>query len=359
MQEDLRLVLVIVGALAIAGLLFHGLWTNRKDKPTKFSEKPLKKFADKSQDNTGFDDDGIGEVRVVSRANSSESNVPPEKKAVSPEKSARKEPGFNFSDDLVTDDPLLNSQSSSAADVTFTGAAQPSFSAEEQEVANQTAMNLNKNENFSSVATSSTNNALTMEFDAQQPQPVNRHPNQELMEFSAVTQESVIDERVDDTVNETADAIVVEQPMAEQPIVTEPEEKEPLVIILNVHASKGMEFNGAQLFNAMEQHSLHLGEMAIYHRHADLVGAGKVLFSVANSVNPGSFITDSVETFTTPGVTFFMSVPCYGNAEQNFKLMLQTAQQLADDMGGLVMDEKRHVISSQKLDEIRHKIKSY
>lgn len=78
-MQDLRIVLVIVGALAIAGLVIHGLWTNRnKNRNTPLKEKPLGRMpdtksrhrhrqADADDEQDGFDSDGVGKVRVVSR----------------------------------------------------------------------------------------------------------------------------------------------------------------------------------------------------------------------------------------------------------------------------------------------------
>lgn len=70
-MQDLRIVLVIVGALAIAALVIHGLWTNQKNKraqqknavPPSASEKRSRD----ARDGDGFDADGIGKVRVVPR----------------------------------------------------------------------------------------------------------------------------------------------------------------------------------------------------------------------------------------------------------------------------------------------------
>lgn len=75
-MQDLRIVLVIIGALAIAALVIHGLWTNRKNKRLTIKEKPLgrvshggasRRGSSAQQSGDGFDEDGIGKVRVVSR----------------------------------------------------------------------------------------------------------------------------------------------------------------------------------------------------------------------------------------------------------------------------------------------------
>ena len=49
-MQELRFVLIIVGALAIAALLFHGLWTSKKEGKAKFGDKPLGKLDNDSLD---------------------------------------------------------------------------------------------------------------------------------------------------------------------------------------------------------------------------------------------------------------------------------------------------------------------
>ncbi|GAM62044.1 cell division protein ZipA [Vibrio ishigakensis] len=49
-MQELRIVLIVVGVLAIAGLLIHGLWTNRREQSGKFSDKPLGKLETESTD---------------------------------------------------------------------------------------------------------------------------------------------------------------------------------------------------------------------------------------------------------------------------------------------------------------------
>jgi len=71
-MQDLRIVLVIVGALAIAALVLHGLWTNRKNQRTPIKEKPLGRMvpgagSPHALQADGFDADGIGQVRSLGR----------------------------------------------------------------------------------------------------------------------------------------------------------------------------------------------------------------------------------------------------------------------------------------------------
>lgn len=69
-MQDLRIVLVIIGALAIAALVIHGLWSSRKSRRASFKEKPLGKVVREpglADEQAGFDQDGIGKVRIISR----------------------------------------------------------------------------------------------------------------------------------------------------------------------------------------------------------------------------------------------------------------------------------------------------
>ena len=84
-MQDLRLVLVVFGGLAIVGLLIHGMWSSRKNKRYMGKDKPLSSLPpikqrrrddEDEEDFDGFDEDGIGKVRVISRREEPQAEKP-------------------------------------------------------------------------------------------------------------------------------------------------------------------------------------------------------------------------------------------------------------------------------------------
>ncbi|WP_230197406.1 cell division protein ZipA [secondary endosymbiont of Ctenarytaina eucalypti] len=132
-------------------------------------------------------------------------------------------------------------------------------------------------------------------------------------------------------------------------------EKE-IVLVLHVTAQNGKVLGGEQLLKSVGQAGFQFGEMNIFHRYSNTIGGGPVLFSLANMVKPGFFYLEDMASFMTPGISIFMKVPGYSDAHQNFKLMVEASQCIADDFGGFVLDDHRRMITSKTLDEYKKRI---
>lgn len=315
MMQDLRLILIVVGAIAIIALLLHGLWTSRKERSSVFRDRPHKRLKHDKDESQADDEEGVGEVRVRRSAPQHE------------------EPSFGGLDTADDDEPQRQpaprkqpEPARHAPPVEETPELDPLFDAEPPHAAAPKAQPQRAAE------------ALRRP-EAAAPQLVKTEPQ--------------FDPLLDDQPEEE-DA---EQPQP-QPVAEPAKERlKETVLVLHVAAHAGGVINGEALLQGVLQAGFQFGEMNIFHRHLNPAGSGPVLFSLANMVKPGSFNPDEMADFSTPGVSIFMMVPSYGDANQNFKLMLQSAQRIADDVGGVVLDDDRRMMTPQKLETYKARIR--
>lgn len=133
------------------------------------------------------------------------------------------------------------------------------------------------------------------------------------------------------------------------------DDNRPDVIILHVMAEAGGEsYRGPELLAALENLGLVFGDMRIFHHYG--IGDMKTdrpLFHLANMLEPGYFEPDNMDDFSTRGVSLFMQIPCPLDAEVVFELMLNTAGQLADTLGGRVMNQDRRPLTGDDIELLR------
>ncbi|WP_241602903.1 cell division protein ZipA [Rosenbergiella nectarea] len=325
MMQDLRLILIVVGAIAIIALFAHGLWTNRKERSSVFRDRPHKHVMQRRDEN-------LDEDEVTAPAQ----EKPP---VHSPQPSATRDAAPVQRSANVSAQPSDTRQQTPAK----SGSLRDGIALQGDPLLGPENVEQNP----------TTPPAPTPVEAVAEPVVKPTVPVSSAEEQSLQPSESEI-------AKATPAPTVQEKPVTEQEASKPTPAEKPLtetVLVFHVAAHAGSELNGEPLLQAILQAGFQFGEMNIFHRHLSPTGSGPVLFSLANSVKPGSFDPDTMSDFTTPSVSIFMMVPCYGDALQNFKLMLQSAQRIADDVGGVVMDDERHMLTPQKVEVYKARIR--
>jgi cell division protein ZipA len=131
------------------------------------------------------------------------------------------------------------------------------------------------------------------------------------------------------------------------------------VISILVTANDRQGFYGPQLLQLVEACGLVHGDMNIFHRFEDGLRLGKTQFSMANMMEPGTFDLDVIDHLHTPGVVFFLGLPTAQDSMQAFDFMLETAQCLASNLGGELLDEQRSVMRPQTIEHCRQQVREF
>ncbi len=379
-MQELRLVLIIFGALIIAALLLHGLWTSKKEKPAKFGEKPQSKL------NESVVEPKVETPKVVQ--GSVETPVVKESKT---KKAERKEPELHFGAKPEAD-PLLGDIAPISADddlPKMSAVDEPKAAVQPQAIVEPVAQTVVSEPAQAQAVEPTIEAPVSVPEPTMTAEPVVHTPVVEttvtpVIETPVTVTEPQVEPRHEELVEEVVTPAEVSQPVPEieqpevkvepefvepepyeiiEPVIAEPEPEpaplEPSYISLCVHARNGGVLMGRQLFTALENHGLIFGENSVYHCHLDRAGTQPVIFSVTNLVAPGNFPDINDAHFETPGIGFFLMLPCPGRADDNFNTMLQTAQRIADDLNADVLDHERNMITPYRITAYRDKAKLY
>ncbi|MEO5596160.1 MAG: cell division protein ZipA [Lysobacteraceae bacterium] len=131
------------------------------------------------------------------------------------------------------------------------------------------------------------------------------------------------------------------------------------IVTLYVAARAGQSLAGPDLLVAAEKAGLVHGHMSIFHRLVDGHPEQGPVFSVANMVKPGSFDLSRLQELSTPGISFFMTLPAPISALDAWDAMLPTAQRMAELLDALVLDEERNALGRQRIAHIRDELRAY
>jgi cell division protein ZipA len=132
------------------------------------------------------------------------------------------------------------------------------------------------------------------------------------------------------------------------------------VLVINVKSTQNRMMQGGDLLAVVLENGLRYGEMDIFHYHADEDGEGPVLFSMASMLKPGTFDLKTIDSFSTVGITLFLTLPVFDNKNMAaFEIMLSTAKNIAAALGAELNDDQRSIMTAQTMEHYRERIRDF
>jgi len=129
------------------------------------------------------------------------------------------------------------------------------------------------------------------------------------------------------------------------------------IVILHITASGDNAFGGNEIIEAANTVGLEYGQMNIFHHFGiGQMKMDKPLFSLADMFEPGNFELQNMARHRTRGLALFLCFPVEIDGLLVFELMLNTAQRLADILGGEVRGSNHELIDDSQMAAIRDTI---
>ena len=168
------------------------------------------------------------------------------------------------------------------------------------------------------------------------------------------------DEEFSKTIDPLLDTVPEEMLASEQ--VGERLKDRPMpqeVLVINVLKDEGDPLSGHDLAQIFKVCDLRHGEMDIFHRFEQANAKGKIQFSVANGVEPGTFDPATIDESTTTGISFFMSLPGPEHPMEAFDAMVEVAHVFARNFNAELHDESHSDLTPQTIEHCRHRIREF
>ena len=131
------------------------------------------------------------------------------------------------------------------------------------------------------------------------------------------------------------------------------------IISLHVMARDDGLISGGELIVAAEKASLVYGAQGLFHRLVDGRPEAGPIFSMVNRIQPGRFDLSKITELSTPGVSFFMTLPCALAGLDAWDRMLPAAQRLAGLLNADIYDDEMNLLGRQRIASIRDELRAY
>jgi len=137
---------------------------------------------------------------------------------------------------------------------------------------------------------------------------------------------------------------------------THGQQRNDTILILSVASNKKY-FSGDAIMSAIRSLNLVPGPMDVFYRFDD--NQENILFTVASMVEPGTFPIQDMSRFTTSGLTLFGRLPSVRTGSEILEDMYETAQQLAAQLDGKLLDSQHQPLSEETFTDLQNLANSY
>ena len=191
-------------------------------------------------------------------------------------------------------------------------------------------------------------------------------PKQHELVLPELIQQTLIDEPV--LVEEPIEAIDKADPIMEyiedvqaMPVGEKLSEREAAqeIFVINILKQDGSGLLGKDLNHVFSACDMRFGEMNIFHRFEKANAQGKIQFSVANAIQPGTFDMATIDELVTPGISLFMSLPGPEKPMEAFDAMAEVALVFARNFDATLHDDTHSDLTPQTLEHYRNRIREF
>lgn len=161
--------------------------------------------------------------------------------------------------------------------------------------------------------------------------------------------------------DEVADPENEEIELANEPIDTSQQEKRKIHAVIPIYllAPPHQNYRGYELLQALLTAGLRFGAQKIFYRYENKQVKGDVLFSLASIQKPGTFEISRMGAHECPGLVLFMTVDGSVDHLHAFELMIETAKQLEEDLGGELFDEHHQPLTPEIIAQMSENIERF
>ncbi|MEH6453481.1 MAG: cell division protein ZipA [Psychromonas sp.] len=311
-MQHFQSVLIVVGVLAIASVLVHGYMLSRKEKAAALeSESEVDKIIESSDKNLEIDNGQSG-------LSINNQNVEDD------------EDYIDFSDALADEKDVASLNDGKTKEAVKDNNLDDFFSSETVKD-NISSFSFNKNKKKKKKNKKSGANDVVKTATEQ-------------VDIATTAEQENITEQLAENIE------VIEEPteLKVEQASEAKKQQDTEFFIIHVMTKDGNTIGGLQLLQFFLTSGFRHGDMSLFHRHLESDGTGPILFSIANTLAPGTFDSHEMGKFSTEGVSFFINAPKPDvDMKAAFDMMFRAVGQLADEFDCEILNEDRKPFSEQ------------